>query len=144
MRTLQKNEQLMFYANQTEKVPIYELDEDGNIVYIEVDDVMVPVETGDYEYRYGNVKELYGNIAMSGGESDEEEYGISKSEYDAVLVLDKNAADISETTLIWFESPVSYEDTGKTIIDAYSADYKVLAPKPSLNSAKYILGKVTK
>ena len=36
------------------------------------------------------------------------------------------------------------KDTDETIVDANTADYKVIAVKPSLNSTKYILGRITK
>ena len=53
MRMLAKNKQKMFYSMPTGKeLPIYELDESGNIKYMEMDGVQVPVETGNYEPEY--------------------------------------------------------------------------------------------
>lgn len=141
MRTLRKNKQTIYYANQTELVPIYEKDENGEIKYIEIDGVKIPVETGKYEMSYGKAIDIDGNITMSGDESNETEYGIDSSGYDAVLILDKNEADISETSVVWFESDVKYKDIEKTSTDPNSADYKVLKKVPSLNGLKYILGK---
>lgn len=132
----------MYYSNQIDTVPIYETDENGDIKYIEVDGVRVPVETGEYEPLYGDVVEIEGNIATSGDESKETEYGIDSSGYDAILVLDKGEADISETSIIWFANSVHYKDEECTIPDRSSADYKVLKPTPSLNGIKYLLGKL--
>lgn len=144
MRTLQKNKQEMYYALQVGEVPIYEYDEDGNIKYITIDGKQVPVETGEYELGYSEPVAFFGNIALSGGDSEVVEYGIDTSAYDATLVTDKGAVPLTETSLIWFESEVGYKDTDKTIVDGNTADYRVLAVKPSLNEAKFILGKLTK
>lgn len=144
MRTLAKNKQKMYYALQSGEVPIYEYDEDGNIKYITIDGEQVPVETGEYELGYSEPVEFFGNIALSGGDSEVVEYGIDTSAYDATLVTDKGAVPLTETSLIWFQSEVGYKDTAKTIVDGNTADYRVLAVKPSLNEAKYILGKLTK
>lgn len=144
MRTLAKNKQKMYYALQSGEVPIYEIDEDGNIKYITIDGEQVPVETGEYELGYSEPVEFFGNIALSGGDSEVVEYGIDTSAYDATLVTDKGAVPLTETSLIWFQSEVGYKDTAKTIVDGNTADYRVLSVKPSLNEAKYILGKLTK
>lgn len=141
MRTLQKNKQTIYYANQTGLVPIYEKDENGEIKYIEIDGVKIPVETGNYEMSYGKAIDIDGNITMSGDESSETEYGIDSSGYDAVLILDKGEADISETSVVWFENDVKYKDLENQSADPNTADYKVLKKVPSLNGLKYILGK---
>ena len=39
---------------------------------------------------------------------------------------------------------VTVKDEEKTIVDENTADYKVIAVKPSLNTTKYILGRITK
>lgn len=138
MMMLNSNKQKMYYALQIGEVPIYEYytDSDGN---------KFPVgETGEYKIGYGKPVEFFGNIAMSGGESKAVEYGIDVSAYDAILIVDKGALPLTETSLIWVESEVSYEDTEKTIVDPNSADYKVKKPSPSLNVGKYILNKVVK
>lgn len=145
MRTLAKNKQKMYYALLDREMPVYERDADGNIIYYtDADGNKIPLETGETELGYSELVEFFGNIAMSGGESEAVEYGIDVSAYDATLIVDKNAIPISETSLIWLESSVGYKDTDKTIIDQNSADYKVLEVKPSLNVSKYILGKMNK
>ena len=60
MRTLNKNTQKMYYANQDRVVPIYEYyeDEDGN---------MIPLDTGETKLVYGEPIEFKGNISLSNG-----------------------------------------------------------------------------
>lgn len=157
MRTLRHNQQSMYYALQIGEVPIYNRDEngeiiyesyedsDGNIIYILDDDGnKIPQETGEYEIGYSKPHEFFGNIAMSGGEAEAVEYGIDISAYDATLIVEKGSLPIDETSLLWFESEVGYTDTSMTHSDGHTADYKVLAVKPSLNFTKYILGRIVK
>lgn len=157
MRTLLKNKQKMKYALQIREVPIYNRDENGEILYEHYEDSdgniiyyldengnKIPSETGEYEVGYSEPHEFFGNIAMSGGEAEAVEYGIDVSAYDATLVMEKGVLPIDETSLIWFESEVGYTDTSMTHADGHTADYKVLAVKPSLNFVKYILGRIVK
>lgn len=142
MRNLKKNKQTMYYALLNKTQPVYERDELGNIIYIEIDGVQVPVETGDTELVYSKPVKFKGNISTSGGESKETEYGIDSTDYDAVLMMMKNDLPITETSIIWHTSNIGYKDKDKTIIDDKSADYVVKKRSPSLNQFKYLLGKV--
>lgn len=144
MRALAKNKRRMFYSMQSEEIPVYETDEDGNIKYITIDGEQVPVETGDHEIGYTVPVEFFGNISLSGGDSKAVEYGIDTSMYDATLICEKGTVPITETSLIWFQSKVGYKDAERTIVDGNTADYRVLAVKPSLNEQRFILGKLTK
>ena len=142
MRNLKKNKQTMYYALLNKTQPVFERDELGNIIYIEIDGVQVPVETGDTELVYSKPVKFKGNISTSGGESKETEYGIDSTDYDAVLMMMKNDLPITETSIIWHTSNIGYKDKDKTIIDDKSADYVVKKRSPSLNQFKYLLGKV--
>lgn len=142
MRNLKKNKQTMYYALLNKTQPVYEKDEFGNIIYIEIDGVKVPVETGETELVYGEPVKFQGNISTSGGESRETEYGIDSTEYDAVLIMKNNELPISETSIIWHNSNIGYKDAEKTIIDDKTADYVVKKRSPSLNECKYMLGRV--
>ena len=142
MRTLNKNKQKLFYANQDRIVPIYEYyeDEEGNLI---------PLDTGETKLVYGEPVEFKGNIAMSGGEAEAVEFGISTSDYEAVLLLSKGAKDkggnvieLKETSLVWFETEPKKDENGYT--DEFSADYRVVKPSPSLNTVRYVLKKVVK
>ena len=145
MMTLDINKQKMYYANQDSVVPIYERDEDGNIIYYEDEEGnSYPLESGDTKLVYGEPIKFFGNLSMSGGESEAVEFGLDVSGYDAILITSKDLIPIDETSLIWFESEVVYENEEEKIPDEFSADYKVLAVKPSLNVSKYILGRRVK
>lgn len=144
MRLLEKNKQNLKYALQVGEVPVYERDEDGNIIYIEVDGQKVPVETGETEPGYSNPIDFRGNIAMSGGEAEAKSFGVDISEYDAVLLMEKDRIPIDETSLIWHMSEVKYADEQNTIVDRKSADYSIKRVQPSLNFTRYLLKRIVK
>lgn len=142
MRTLRKNAQKMYYANQDREVPITETyyDDEGNAYEL---------DTGETKLVYGEPIEFDGNIAMSGGEAEAVEFGISTSDYEAVLLLSKGEKDkegnviaLKEPSLVWFETEPQKDEKGYT--DEYSADYRIVKPSPSLNFDKYVLKKVVK
>lgn len=144
MRLLRKNMQPMKYSLQDGRVPIYKHDENGDIVYIEVDGKKKPVETGEYETGYSSPVDFMGNISMSGGEAEAKEFGMDIGDFDAVIVLEKDAIPISETSIIWHTSPVKYKDEQNTIVDSKSADYVVKRVSPSLNFTKVLLQRIVK
>lgn len=135
MRTLNKNKQKMYYANQDKEVPITTTyyDDEGNAYEL---------DTGETELVYGEPIEFYGNIAMSGGEAEAQEYGLSLSDYEAILVVSKNTLPIDETSRIWHTTESTKNDKGYT--DEYSSDYRIVKYSPSLNFDKYVLKKVVK
>lgn len=136
MRTLKRNTQKMYYANQDRVVPIYEYyeDEDGN---------MIPLDTGETKLVYGEPIEFKGNISLSnGGEVEVQEYGLSQADYSAILITSKNTLPITETSLIWHTTEPKKDIDGNT--DEFSADYRIVKISPSLNVDKYVLQKVVK
>lgn len=135
MRTLNKNKQTLYYANQDKEVPITETyyDDEGNAYEL---------DTGETELVYGEPIEFKGNIAMSGGESEAVEFGLDLSQYEAILVVSKNTLPLTETSRIWHTSEPTKDDKGYT--DEYSADYRIVKISPSLNFDKYVLKKVVK
>lgn len=135
MRTLRKNAQKMYYANQDREVPITETyyDDEGNAYEL---------DTGETELVYGEPIEFYGNIAMSGGEAEAQEFGLNLADYEAVLLVGKNTLPINEQSRIWHTSEPTNDDKGYT--DEYSADYRIVKISPSLNFDKYVLKKVVK
>lgn len=135
MRTLNKNKQRLFYANQDRIVPIYEYyeDEEGNLI---------PLDTGETKLVYGEPVEFKGNIAMSGGEAEAQEFGLNLADYEAVLLVSKNTLPITESSLIWHTTEPTKDSDGNT--NEYSADYRIVKISPSLNFDKYVLKKVVK
>lgn len=147
MRMLKKNKQRMWYSLYVEDIPIYELDDEGNIIYDSYTDdecntYTYPRETGEKITGYSAPVEFKGNISLSGGESEAVEYGVDLSQYAAILVTDKGLLPITETSLIWHTTaPVTNTDG---TADEHSADYTVVKVNPSLNIDKYVLQKVVK
>jgi len=153
LRTLRKNQQVLFCSNLIGTAPIYETDEDGNIKYYEDSEGnRYPLDTGETELIYGTPVGFYANIAMSGGEAEAVEYGLSTEAYQAVMVLAKGSVPLKEGSLIWHTSPVEYEyggleieievngETVKTTAPkAVSSDFMILRVSDSLNFSRYIL-----
>ena len=127
MRCLLKNKQKMYYALYTEST------ETTTGKTIIVDGEEVEVEYGSTAQEYTEPVEFKGNIAFTGGDVYETEYGIDKSKYSAVLVMNKGEIPIDEHSLIWYDTP----PTGK-------ADFKVVKLVPSLNVDKYLLQRIEK
>lgn len=142
MRTLLKNKQKLHYALQTGKVPIYEKNFDGNIVYDDIDGERIPVETGEFQLVYSKPVEFLGNIAMSGGESEAAEFGLNLGDYNAVLVVDKGLVPLDETSRIWHTTKpkLNADETA----DEFSADYTIVKVSPSINVDRFVLKKVVK
>ena len=127
MRCLLKNKQKMYYALYTEST------ETTTGKTIIVDGEEVEVEYGSTAQEYTEPVEFKGNIAFTGGDVYETEYGIDKSKYSAVLVMNKGEIPIDEHSLIWYDTP----PTG-------AADFKVVKLVPSLNVDKYLLQRIEK
>ena len=131
MRTLNRNKQRMFYSLYLGELPIYDR-------YVDSDGKEHLIDTGETEKTYSEPIEFFGNIAMSGGESEATEFGLNLADYTGVLVVGKKVLPIDETSLIWLntkpESP----------IDSSNADYLVVKVSPSINVDKYVLKKVVK
>ena len=97
-----------------------------------------------------------------------------RSDYDAILIMQKNEIPITETSRIWADSKIEkkYEmsendilkdskgenilDLRKnqivtvnklglgTVTDGDTADFRIVAIKPSLNTVKYVLKRIEK
>ena len=135
MRMARVNKQKMHYALYGKEVPIYDYytDNEGN---------KIPLDTGETKITYENPVEFFGNIALSGGESEAVEFGLNLADYEAILVVAKNTLPIDETSRIWHNTEPTYNDDGT--INESSADYKVVKVSPSLNVDKFVLKKIVK
>ena len=121
----------MYYATLVDTIQEEYIDEDGN-----------RYPTGEPKNIYSEPIEFDGNIAMSGGEAEAQEFGLNLADYEAVLVVGKNTLPITETSLIWHDTEPTKGIDGNT--DEYSADYRIVKISPSLNFDKYVLRKVVK
>ena len=159
MRTTRRNTTKMKYATYLGSSPIYQTDDEGNIqYYTDSEGNRYPLNTGEEKDIYGNAKDIAANISMSGGEAEAAEYGLSVSDYQAVLVTDRNAYTLKEGDYIWVNSPVEYEYNGEEVelpikggdkittqvVKVESADYQVMKKSDSLNFTKFILKAVNK
>lgn len=141
MRSLRKNTQPLHYATYSEEIKVYQRDENGDIVYIEVDGERIPVEIGSAP-GYNAPVLFNANIAMSGGEAEAREYGMNISDYEAVIVTTQMDLPLTETAIIWWGSEPQYNADGT--VNGDLADYKVVSVRRALNSMKYLLKKLPK
>lgn len=141
MRTLARNKQKMYYSLYLGQEPKYALDENGMkiVSFIDEEGNVYYEEIGDPINIYSQPVIFYGNIAMSGGESEAKEFGIDVSAYDAVLLMDKNTLPIDETSLIWHKN-----EPTEVVVKKEHADYTIVKLSPSLNQDKYVLKAVVK
>lgn len=172
MRTLRKNKESLKYSLQVATVPAFETDDDGNIKFVSYTDEdgnEIPIldENGNkipvFQQPFGSFEVLYSepipfeaSIAMSGGEAESVEYGLSVTEYEAIAIVQSGTVPLTEGALIWFQSEPQYisedpihitvndkEISGK-FAQKTSADFLVKKVAPSQNFDKYILGAVNK
>lgn len=158
------------YALQLGEIPQFETDESGNIryeVYIDNDGNefpmldengnKIPMFTGEYETIYSEPVEFMGNIAMSGGEAEAVEYGLSVEQYAAVIVEERGTIPIVEGAIVWYTSTPQYKYGGSEVsveinnqtihgkfAERTSADFVVMKKSTSLNVDKFILEAVNK
>lgn len=135
MRMARVNKQKMYYALYGKEVPIYDY-------YTDSEGDKISLDTGETKITYENPVEFFGNIALSGGESEAVEFGLNLADYEAVLVVAKNTLPIDETSRIWHNTEPTYNEDGT--VNELSADYTVVKVSPSLNVDKFVLKKVVK
>ena len=126
MMTLASNQQKMYYSSQGEEIPVYETDEDGNIIYY-VDDSgnKIPLETGETTIGYTKPTEFKACINNKLNEVVWQDYGIDDSTNYAQIIVSKGALPLKVGSVIWKKSEIQYKDEAKTIPDESSADYVV-------------------
>lgn len=126
MRTLRRNKQSMKYAIQNAEIPIYQTDEDGNILYYEDSEGnKIPLETGETEIGFSEPTSFFANINNKLDEVAWREYGIDNSTNYAQIVASKNVLPLKAGSIIWKKSEVGYKDEAQTIISENSCDYVV-------------------
>ena len=140
MRSFKKNQQKLWYSTYADQITIYERDENGNIVYVDVDGEQIPVIISE-QAGYNNPVSFYANISAAKGTSESEVFGVAL-DYTKTIYTTDLTLPITETSLIWFETEPAYnaDDT----VDSNSADYSVAAIARSLNNVVYAIKKLTK
>lgn len=125
MRTLKKNRQKMWYSVISDRVPIYELDDDDNpiIDYVDDDGNIHYLETGTYEEAYSEPVLFYAPISSKLNEMRMKEYGIDASSVYCEISVEKGKVDLPIGARIWRTSKVVKKENG--YVDEESADYIV-------------------
>ena len=140
MRNLKKNQQRLQYATYLNQITIYERDENGEIIYDEIDGELIPRIKSE-QAGYNSPVSFYANISAAKGTSDSEVFGVSL-DYTKTISTSDMTLPISETSLIWFETEPRYNEDGA--VDSSSADYAVVAVARSLNNVVYAIKKLAK
>ena len=115
----------MYYSLFVGSTPVYDTDENGNIIYTEIDGVQVPVELGTITDTYAEPVEFWATISSSLNELHAEAYGVSQSSiYSEISVLkDVLPDEFGYGTKIWKETEISYKEDGTP--DESTADFTV-------------------
>lgn len=114
----------MKYALQNAEIPIYQTDEDGNILYYEDNEGnRIPLETGETEIGYSEPVSFLANINNKLDEVAWREYGIDNSTNYAQIVADKDTLPLKAGSVIWKKSEVGRKESGS--VDDTTADYVV-------------------
>lgn len=123
MRCMNRNKQTFYYAlfKSVENV----IDEYGNV-------------TGEHTVTYENPQKFNANISAAKGETSTREFGESE-DYDKVIVMDKDAPDIDEYSILWIDTLPEIKEDGTTDT---SHDYIVKKVAKSLNSVSVAISKV--
>lgn len=125
MRTLKKNKQAMFYSLDGVVRPGYQFDDEENVSYVQVDGIMVPVETGGYITTFSKPQIFYANISSNLSESHMRSYGIDQSNGYCEIITEKGKLPLEIGSIIWRESQIQYSDLERTIPKKSSCDYIV-------------------
>lgn len=142
MIALNANKQKMYYSIPIGKTPIYEKDEDGNIIYYtDSEGNQIPIETGEYETSYTKPVMFKGCVCSQLEDAITRAWGSDNSNNFAVLVLSKRAKDengkfidFPNGTVIWRK----YEPTSDTTTADYIVDGVM---DEELNETSYYLRK---
>ena len=131
MRTLRRNKTKLWYSLYKGKEVAYLKDENGQIIFEDIDGEQVPIETGYNPPTYQAPVEFGGYIQFSGGEGEAESFGVSADSYSHILIMRKDEIPIDETSLIFKAEPQTVSEE--------TADFKVTRVAESLNFVTYLL-----
>lgn len=130
MRSLKKNKQGLWYSTYANQIIIYERDENGEIVYDEIDGEKYPRIIAE---RAGYNKPVFFDANVSAGKGTAQEDVFGKDiDFTRTISTTDLTLPIDELSLVWIETEPKYFEDGT--VDPNSADYKVAAkPARSLN-----------
>ena len=131
MRMARHNQRALWYSNPISGDNAYVRDENGNIVYQEIDGEQVPLSYGDRTDEYETPVMFYGTIQNAGGVAEAAAYGVNVGSYQAKLIDVVSDLPIKEMTKIYLHEP-----TGKC---GDEAEYRVVNCPLALNQVSYLL-----
>lgn len=123
MRVPRKLKQPLIYALMTGKEPIYERDENGNIIYKIVAGEKIPKKTGQNRDIFSSPITFYNSISGQLSEDELQAFG-TQSNVIAKMTYKREQYPFKTGTLIWKTSEVKLLDDGTP--DPTSADYRVV------------------
>lgn len=130
----------MYYSLYKSEETVYETDEYGNIKYMEIDGVQVPIEVGTREPHYDTPIEFKANIHSELNEMHVKSYGVDQSSIYSEIIVEKGKLPLKIGTIIWRESEIVYEDEQHTIPKQSSSDYTVVGiMTEALHTDSYLL-----
>ena len=128
MKCLERNKIPFYYCNQ-------EVDDNGKARYqMQTDES--GNETGENEPLYGEAKSARANIAPATGRTDTEQFGVN-IDYDRVIVYDRGAYDITETSVLFVDKEPEFTDDGRPLFD-----YIVKRVSPSIHYVSVAIKRV--
>ena len=123
MRTPRKIKQPLIYALLKGKEPIYERDEEGNIIYKIIAGEKIPKKTGNDRDIYSAPITFYNSISGDLSENELQAFG-TQNNASAKMTYKREQYPFRTGTLIWKNSEVRFLDDGTP--DPTSADYRVV------------------
>lgn len=123
MRVARRIKQRMYYALLIGKEPIYERDDNGNIIYRIHDGERIPVETGYFDDIYTDPIMFFNSISGQLTENELQAFG-TQNLADAKMTYKRGQYPFKTGTLIWKQSEVKRKENGE--IDPSSADFRVM------------------
>ena len=125
-RTARINKQNMYYSLYSGAKTVYDTDDEGNIIYVEVDGEQVPVEAGTQEAQYERPVHFVANINSELNEMHMKAWGVDQSSIYSEIVCQKGYLPLDIGAIIWRESPVVWDDEEQGIPHQASSDYTVV------------------
>lgn len=123
MRTPRRIRQRMYYALLVGKEPVYETDDDGNIIYIYSHGEKIPKLSGNDRDVYSNPIEFYNSISGELTENELQAFG-TQMMANAKMTYKRGQYPFRTGTLIWKQSEIKYLGDGS--VDPTSADFRVI------------------
>lgn len=128
MRSLKKNMQKLYYSLYSKQITIYEKNENGEIIYDEIDGEKYPRIIAE-KAGYSKPIPFDINISAGKGTAQAKVFGTDVDFTRSISTTDLTLP-IDELSLVWIESEPKCLEDGTA--DPNSADYKV-ATKPAMS-----------